>query len=299
MNLDPKKLEKLITKKTKAVIYQGTLGETGWVEEIKKICNKHNLLLIEDLAHGLGNNSLGKNGTAAFLSFGRDKVISSIWGGAVITDDEKLAGEIERVRDLECQPYKKTWVAKQLLYVPFTYLVMQTYSFFYFGKFLHIIFSKLNLLPKVLDSSEKQGRKQEIFHKGMPGPLSVLALRQLNKLGEFIDHRRKIARLYDLDLHELATDSQESSFLRYSIFVDDPKNLRRFASAKNIFLGDWYDSIVAPKGVNLEAVKYTLGSCPQAEMFATKIVNLPTSPATSLENAKKVIKIIQQWNSKK
>ena len=52
--LDPKSVEKRITKKTKAVLFVGIGGNSGQYKEIKKICEKHNLKLILDAAHMSG-----------------------------------------------------------------------------------------------------------------------------------------------------------------------------------------------------------------------------------------------------
>ena len=54
LNLDPKDLEKKITNKTKAVILVHMLGAPGKISEIKKICKKNKIYLIEDTAWGCG-----------------------------------------------------------------------------------------------------------------------------------------------------------------------------------------------------------------------------------------------------
>ena len=80
-NIDPRDVDKKITKKTKAIIIQHTFGIPANVPEISRIAKKHGLLLIEDFAHSLG---LPMSGDAAFFSFGRYKVISSVWGGGTV-----------------------------------------------------------------------------------------------------------------------------------------------------------------------------------------------------------------------
>ncbi len=291
LNLDPAKLEKLITKKTKVVIVQHTFGTPADTNQIKKICSKNKVLLVEDLAHGFGNPLLGNNGTAAFLSFGRDKTISGIWGGAVVTDDKTLGDRLEDLSN-DLPQYKRAWVFEQLLFILVVYFILQAYSFLGIGKLAHKLFRQINLLPKVLDSSEKEGHKQEIFYRGMPGALSELTIYQLSKLKKFVEHRKQLAKTYG-DFND------NSSYLRYSIFVDDPSGLRSFAAKKNIFLGDWYDNVIAPKGVNLEAVGYKMGSCVKAEEIVKKIVNLPTNPNLNLLDAKKVNHLVEEWKLKK
>lgn len=94
-NMDPALIEAAITPKTKALIIQHTFGEPADIEAIQAICKRHKLFLIEDCAHSLGSTHQGKPvgsfGDAAIWSFGRDKVISSVWGGMVTTNQDELA----------------------------------------------------------------------------------------------------------------------------------------------------------------------------------------------------------------
>src|SRR3989338_1760951 len=54
LNIDNEKLEKSITKKTKAIIVQHTFGIPADIKKIKEITQKYNIILIEDCAHSLG-----------------------------------------------------------------------------------------------------------------------------------------------------------------------------------------------------------------------------------------------------
>lgn len=258
LNMDPEKLEKAITPKTKAVIFQSTFGNPGQIKKTKKICEENKIFLIEDGAHS------GKvTGDLGFLSFGRDKAISSLYGGGAVVANFKIP-----IENLAKKNYS--------LFYPLTiYFILQTYSFFNLGKILHKLLK--NFLPKVLTPEEKQGERPKNFYQ--PPPIILTQ--------DFMEHRKKIAAFYQKNLPGLYGP------LRYSIFVDDPDGLRKFAAKKNIFLGDWYDNVVAPKGVNLEKIGYKIGSCPKAEEVCRHIVNLPTN--ISLEEAEKVIKIVKDY----
>ncbi|MDP2910065.1 MAG: aminotransferase class I/II-fold pyridoxal phosphate-dependent enzyme, partial [bacterium] len=98
LNIDIFDLEKKISDQSKIVLIQHTFGLPANMDKIMEICQKHNLILIEDCAHSLGaaykEKKLGTFGTAAFFSFGRDKVISSVFGGLAATNNEELARKI-------------------------------------------------------------------------------------------------------------------------------------------------------------------------------------------------------------
>ncbi len=94
LNLDPKEIENAITPKTKAVIAVHMLGTPARIDQIKQICDKHNLFLIEDTAWGCGgkfkNKPLGSWGDIGAFSFDYAKIITTGEGGMLIFNDEIL-----------------------------------------------------------------------------------------------------------------------------------------------------------------------------------------------------------------
>ena len=91
----PIDLKKKLTKKTKAVIFTQMNGRIGQIEKISKICKKNKIKLIEDSAHSIGsycrNKHSGNEGIAASFSFSMPKLITMGQGGAIITNNLKLA----------------------------------------------------------------------------------------------------------------------------------------------------------------------------------------------------------------
>lgn len=92
--LSPEGIEKAITPKTKAVLLIQVFGSMGRMDEIVDVCNKNNLILIEDAAPALGGTykgkALGSFGKMAAFSFDFFKVITAGEGGAVATNDPEL-----------------------------------------------------------------------------------------------------------------------------------------------------------------------------------------------------------------
>ena len=94
--IDPKEIEKKITKKTRAIVpvhYSGLAADLG---EIGKLCDEHNLFLSEDAAHAVETRYNGElighhpKGAVSY-SFYATKNLACGEGGALITDDEELA----------------------------------------------------------------------------------------------------------------------------------------------------------------------------------------------------------------
>ena len=59
-NIDPESVRKLITSRTKAVVAVDFTGQAVELDEIRKICEEYNLLLIEDAAHAIGTTYKGQ-----------------------------------------------------------------------------------------------------------------------------------------------------------------------------------------------------------------------------------------------
>ena len=83
--IDPKQIEKLITKKTKAIVPVHFGGQSADIKEIKKICKKYNLYLIEDAAHATGTSfngrKIGSHGDIVCFSFHPVKNLAMPTGG--------------------------------------------------------------------------------------------------------------------------------------------------------------------------------------------------------------------------
>ena len=99
MNIDYKKIEKAITKKTKAIVAVHYAGIACQIKQIKKICKKYKIYLIEDAAHSFNskfeNKHLGTFGDIASFSFHETKNIISGEGGALIINNKNLIDKAE------------------------------------------------------------------------------------------------------------------------------------------------------------------------------------------------------------
>jgi len=103
-NMDPGKLEKAITGKTKAIIPVHLYGQPADMDPILEIAKKKSIPVIEDAAQAHGAQYKGKKtgglATAACFSFYPGKNLGAYGeGGAVTTDDEGMAQKVRMLRD--------------------------------------------------------------------------------------------------------------------------------------------------------------------------------------------------------
>lgn len=101
--LDAEDVEKKITKKTKAIVpihYGGAVSRD--IEKIRSLCDKHNLILIEDAAESIGATLNGKKagtfGHSAMFSFCQNKIVACGEGGAIVTDDDMIYHKMKMIR---------------------------------------------------------------------------------------------------------------------------------------------------------------------------------------------------------
>lgn len=103
LNISSKKLTKTLkSHELKMVFITNLLGFCDDIDKIQSICNKNNILLIEDNCESLGTvykgKKLGNYGLASTFSFYVGHHMSTIEGGSVCTDDEELANMLSLVR---------------------------------------------------------------------------------------------------------------------------------------------------------------------------------------------------------
>jgi len=101
-NMDPEALEKAfeIYPEVRLVVFAHLYGTPGKIDEIKKICDRHGAMIVEDAAESLGATYKGKQ-TGCFgdynaISFNGNKIITGSSGGMLLTDDEEAANKARK-----------------------------------------------------------------------------------------------------------------------------------------------------------------------------------------------------------
>ena len=101
LNIDPSKIESVLTPNTSAIVPVHVFGNSCDVDAIDEIAKKYNLKVIYDAAHAFGvkykERSILTYGDISTLSFHATKLFHSIEGGALIINDDSL---VEKARYL-------------------------------------------------------------------------------------------------------------------------------------------------------------------------------------------------------
>jgi len=313
-NLNISDLKRKTGHNSRVLMIQHTFGLPCDMDEIMAIVRDPqgppNLILIEDCAHSLGAEYKGKKtgtfGKAAFFSFGRDKVISSVYGGMAVTNDDQIGQSLHKLQKEFGSP-SYFWIFQQLLHpVLMSYLILPLYNILDLGKIFLVLSQWFGILSKAVHWKEKKGEKPNYFPKNLPNALALLALNQFKKLERFNRHRQEIAEFY---YKELANTSfqlppkfpeRKNIFMRFTL-KQDPKDtpaqeiIYNAWHKKNIIIGDWYVTPIIPYDTNLESIGYKMGSCPIAEKLSKTTFNLPTHINISQKEAKTIVDFLRNF----
>lgn len=298
LNMDPDDAASKITPKTACMIIQHTFGLPADLSGLLAIAKQHGLTTIEDCAHSLGATYEGKyTGTFADIgmySFGTEKIISCVRGGALVSSNPDIVERLTREQQaLPEMSLRRIW--QHLVHVV---------SFPFGKRYYHLMLGKLflkflkttHLIPRLITNEEKQGRYQKKEMTKMPNALATLLVSQIPTIDEHNEHRKQIARIYTraLSSHTHQADSPEHVYLRYALFVNTASHLRAQAKQQGILLGDWYSTVVAPRDIDMRVLGYVPGSCPVAEEKVAQALNLPTGVSIDPSDAERILHFISE-----
>ena len=268
--IDPQKIEKSVTEKTKAIIPVHYAGLPCRITEIKNISKKNNLILIEDAAESIGaeanKKKVGTFGDLAIFSFAGNKILTSGEGGAIVTNSKK---QHEKLKLIRSHGRKTT------------------------GNY----FSSVQT-PKYIELG---------YNWRMSTIISALALSQLDKVEKLIKLRRANAERYNKKLKklkEIKTHSEPENYKHvyqlFSIQLPSKKirdGLMRFLAGRGIMTKVFFD----PIHVTRHFSKYTSKqqNLPITRMISERILSLPMYPDLTKEEINEITDAISEFMERK
>lgn len=300
LNLTPDTVEAAATSLTRVVVCQHTFGIPSPAEELRTLCDARGWILVEDCAHVLpdtsGPGDILKHADHAILSFGRDKAISGIGGGAALTRHPETAKRLAEL--LRKAGEASFWhVARLLEYPPrMTHVVRPLTGLKLAGPVL-ALFKLAGLFAPVVTNDEKRGRMERRLRR-IPNACAALARWQLGELERINDHRRMLTRRYleASGRHGWPVLRGVSPLLplqKFPMFARNASDIRRTLKKHNVHLDDgWTGCVVCPDSCDATAAGYKPGTDPAAETAATSVLSLPTHPTMTPAQADELIALL-------
>ena len=191
-NIDPADVERKITSKTKAIIGVHQIGRPFEIDEIKTLCAKHSLILIEDAACAAGSsykgNKIGSHSDLVCFSFHPRKVITTGDGGMIATSNVEYAQRVKRLRQ-----------------------------------------HGMSVNDRVRHLSDKvivEDHLEVGYNYRMTDIQAAVGIRQLEKLDSIVERRREIAQFYlnelkDIECIRLPAESENdfTNWQSFSVYI--------------------------------------------------------------------------------
>ena len=271
-NIDPESIKKLITPKTKAVVAVDFTGQAAELNEIRKICQENNLILIEDAAHSLGTiydgQPVGSIADMTTFSFHPVKTVTGGEGGAITTNDEELFRKLRLLRT-------------------------------------HGITRNASEMAHPTDDPWYQEQICLGYNYRMTDFQAALIISQLNKLPAFSKRRKEIVNKYDEAFSKMPEikvqrEIPESDTTRHLYILR--LNLDKLSCNRREFFDALYAENTRPQVHYLpvywhsyyEKLGYKKGLCPNAEKFYEEVMSIPLYYSLTDKDVEDVIAAVKK-----
>ena len=309
-NLDPSRVDDLITNKTRAVMTTHLYGLANTIEPVREICAQHGLAFLEDAAQGLSTRYQGRMagtlGKFGIYSFSYPKNVCAFYGGALVTDDYALATEVRQlVGGWPAQ--NKAWyyrrvcssLIKDALTADVVYpLGVARVIRFAYAQDISALKRQVELhLPvrRFPSMPPPYGTKPS----GLQGKLVTAKLPDVDREAR---HRINAAMIYDQglrDIKQIIRPPYRSDFghtyLYYPIQVPDRISLMRFMIARGRDVAYQHIPNCAREPVFANYAR----SCPNADLAAQRTLTLPTYAKYRLDEVERTVGVIREFFGKR
>ncbi len=271
-NIDPAAIRARITDKTKAIVAVDFTGQAVELDEIRKICQEYNLILIEDAAHSIGTKyngqPVGSIADMTTFSFHPVKTVTSGEGGAVTTNDEELYRKlrlypthgITRNQQEMCNPSDAGWYYEQVE-LGYNYRMTDIQA--------ALLISQLDKLPAF------SARRKEIVAKYN----SVFAQMPELIVQEEIQKSDTTRHLYILRLNTELLNCNRREFF-------DALRAENIGTQVHYIPVYWHSYY--------EKLGYEKGMCPEAEKLYSEILSIPLFYSMTDEDVEDVISAVKK-----
>jgi dTDP-4-amino-4,6-dideoxygalactose transaminase len=268
-NIDPKKIESLITNRTRAISVVDYAGHPADLSSFRAICDKYGLYLIEDASHSIGsrykNKPVGTFADFTTFSFFPTKNFTTGEGGAVASINDKL---LEKAKE----------------------------------------FGRQGLIrdPRKFVNTPDGRWHQEVHKIGLNYRLTdiqcALGISQIKKISKFKKKREAIYNFYNESLSEVS----EIKLPQKADYADPMWHLyplRVLGGLRNkLFETLWdYDVRVQVNYIPVyfhpvfQELGYKKGLCPVAEKYYSEEISLPLHVSLSDKDLRKIVRVVKQF----
>lgn len=299
-NIDPRKIDRSVTGRTRAIIAQHTFGIPAEMDKVLEIAGRYNLYVIEDSCHAIGSGYKGREvgtfGDAAFFSSQWSKPVTTGLGGWTRVNNPELWKTLNGLYRSFSRPSAKDDMFLRLQY--YLHSVLLTPSLFWSARDAYRLLSRYGLAVGSSTNDELECRMPLDYERKMTEWQKRTVVKKLAGVRAVTEHRRWAAARYEKLLPSAGIEpvrlgkDYDTVFLRYPVRVKDKKMALAAARSSRIEIGDWFLSPVHPNLSGWEKISYEKGMCPNAETACDSVINLPTHQRIGNKEIERIIDFI-------
>ena len=296
VDIDPKDfgpsfedVKRKINSKTKVVVVQHSFGiPSSSIFQIKNLCKKNNIFLIEDCAltfdSEINGISVGTIGDASFFSTDNSKPINTIIGGGLYSESSNVIDRALQIRDLadEFDEFDLNKIYKRFL-IETAFLTPKKYRFFKINLYLRAVFNKLFGFDTALyQFSTDLSLVNKTYVKKIPVFLAQVGIYELEnwklKKKIILNNYSKLLHIFSKTTFEIPESYLNKDLKiiphRFVAFDNSKNELNNIL--KNNINNDlfWFKSPLVAC-LDPEQYGYVYGSCPNSEKYSKITVNIP------------------------
>ena len=285
--IDAEEVDRLLSQDSEigAVLAVHLYGHKAEIGDLKKICTRRNVLLIEDAAQSFGGrdekgNLLGSYGDVSVLSFGHSKILDLGFGGAILTDCDDKASYFRSKNKLLNEP--------EIDFSQLSEIYSKLYYTIFDGSRLNSRFFELyDHFPELFYA---------LYFRKITDAQALIISNKLKNFQKELNHRQKLAFLYDQHLESLPNvrffkrGTKEVPW-RYSFCVPEKLREKLLNEIRNhgFDASSWYPSITnwTKHGRKLGRSRF-----PNAFRIQDEVINLWVTSDYSEENVYSISELI-------
>ncbi len=304
MNLD--KIASCITQNTHAIVFTHILGYPANVIRMKQIVSDaekkfgHKIYVIQDVAHSFGctwdSNNVCAFGDAAIFGLNISKIVTSIFGGVVLTSNDDLNEKLSEYRN---EYFEKATSKAKLMKIAYFIIMYFVFSPICFP--IVNLCEKFNLIDRFVKYHDES--KIEFPDDWCLKPMNwgaKIGLVQLDKYDTMIDARRKYAEFYLKHQTSSEINILHSGGATYSQVVAITKQkhlIMKECASRGVQVGEVLEYVCPLLLCYKRKYEFKDDEYPNAKFFSEHVINLPISGKWDKRVASKVIKVLNKVSS--
>lgn len=285
-----------VTTETGAIIATSFFGEPVDLDKLQAFKARHpHVAIIQDCAHSFFCEDKGRPvhlfGKAAIYGLNVSKIITSVFGGMITTDDAGLAATIRRVRLHRVAPASLAKSISRRLYFLASSIALQNFSYGFVRKL-----SELGALDRVTKyySEEKIDMPLD-YLSGLTAFEAEVGISQVEKYDAIVAHRRRLAKFYNASLGDathlkLPSAINGSTWSHYVVRSTRARYYLAEALSNGIELGDMLEYFIPDMPTYRSNGHADRGI---ARSYINNVVNLPVHVNVNADAAAKIVLLMR------